>query len=269
MHVIAVKPIPPGLRNNREVHLDYLKHLKESVATLREIVDEAKVERQLGRSIASACLYTKHSQELLEYVVQIVLWYLDTGCSKHMTGDHSRLRNFVKEFIGTVRFGNDHFGAIMGTRSFIFYAWIDKFKARTKFGSYSTLCTPANKDLDILFQPMFDEYLEPPPVDRPVSPAPAVPGPVNSVGTPSTTTIDQHAPSLSHLPSSSALQSPCLHQGVTAESTLMDENLFAPVDNDPFINIFALEPTSVASSSGDVSSANSTYVTQIIHHLRK
>nr|GEZ62773.1 integrase, catalytic region, zinc finger, CCHC-type, peptidase aspartic, catalytic [Tanacetum cinerariifolium] len=208
MHVIAVKPIPPRLRNNREVHLDYLKHLKESVATLREIVDEAKV-------------------------VQIVLWYLDTGCSKHMTGDRSRLRNFVKEFIGTVRFGNDHFGAIMGTRSFIFYAWIDKFKARTKFGSYSTLCTPANKDLEILFQPMFDEYLEPPRVDRPVSPAPAVPGPVNSVGTPSTTTIDQHAPSLSHSPSSSALQSPCLHQGVTAESSLMDENLFAPVDNDP------------------------------------
>ncbi|GKF13378.1 hypothetical protein Tco_0054840 [Tanacetum coccineum] len=30
-----------------------------------------------------------------------------------MTGDHSRLRNFVKKFIGTVRFENDHFGAIM------------------------------------------------------------------------------------------------------------------------------------------------------------
>ncbi|GJT63645.1 retrovirus-related pol polyprotein from transposon TNT 1-94 [Tanacetum coccineum] len=31
-----------------------------------------------------------------------------------MTGDRSRLRNFMKKFIGTVRFGNDHFGAIMG-----------------------------------------------------------------------------------------------------------------------------------------------------------
>nr|GFB73356.1 hypothetical protein [Tanacetum cinerariifolium] len=37
MYDINVKPIPPRLRNNREVHLDYLKHLKESVATLREI----------------------------------------------------------------------------------------------------------------------------------------------------------------------------------------------------------------------------------------
>ncbi|GJV99140.1 integrase, catalytic region, zinc finger, CCHC-type containing protein [Tanacetum coccineum] len=53
---------------NREVHLHYLRHLKESVDTLREIVEEAKVERPLDRSLASACRYTKHSQELLEYV---------------------------------------------------------------------------------------------------------------------------------------------------------------------------------------------------------
>ncbi|GJQ96968.1 retrovirus-related pol polyprotein from transposon TNT 1-94 [Tanacetum coccineum] len=52
-------------------------------------------------------------------VVQIVLWYLDSGCSKHMTGDRSRLMNFVKKFIGTVRFGNDHFGAIMGYGDYV------------------------------------------------------------------------------------------------------------------------------------------------------
>ncbi|GJZ06746.1 integrase, catalytic region, zinc finger, CCHC-type containing protein [Tanacetum coccineum] len=52
-------------------------------------------------------------------VVQIVFWYLDSGCSKHMTGDRSRLRNFVKKFIGTVRFGNDHFGAIMGYGDYV------------------------------------------------------------------------------------------------------------------------------------------------------
>nr|GEU46777.1 hypothetical protein [Tanacetum cinerariifolium] len=69
MYAIDVEPIPHCLRNNREVHLDYLKHLKESVETLREIVKKAKVERPLDRSLASACLYTKHSQELLEYVI--------------------------------------------------------------------------------------------------------------------------------------------------------------------------------------------------------
>nr|GEW05396.1 integrase, catalytic region, zinc finger, CCHC-type, peptidase aspartic, catalytic [Tanacetum cinerariifolium] len=191
-----------------------------------------------------------------------------------MIRDRSRLKNFVKKFIGTVRFGNDHFGAIMGygdyvigdsvifrvyymegldticflsaqyrTRSYIFDAWTDKFRARTKFGSCSTLCTPTNKELDILFQHMFDEYLEPLRVERPVSPAPVVPVLVNSASTLSSTSIDQDAPSPSHSPSSSVLQSLCLHQGVAAESPLMDVNPFAPVDNDPFINIFAREPT--------------------------
>nr|GFA14376.1 hypothetical protein [Tanacetum cinerariifolium] len=69
MYVINVELIPPRLRNNKEVHLDYLKHLKESVETLCEIVEEANVERLLDRSLAYVCLYTKHSQELLEYVI--------------------------------------------------------------------------------------------------------------------------------------------------------------------------------------------------------
>ncbi|GJV76642.1 retrovirus-related pol polyprotein from transposon TNT 1-94 [Tanacetum coccineum] len=111
---------------------------------------------------------------------------------------------------------------------------------------------PTNKELEILFQPMFDEYLEPPCVERPVSPALAIFVPVNSAGTPSSTTIDQDAPSPSHSPSSSALQSPSLHQGVAADTTLMEDNPFAPVDNHPFINVFASEPSFEASSSRDL-----------------
>ncbi|GJW06228.1 retrovirus-related pol polyprotein from transposon TNT 1-94 [Tanacetum coccineum] len=51
-------------------------------------------------------------------VVQIVLWYLDSGCSKHMTGDRSQLTNFVSKFLGTVKFGNDHVAKIMGYRDY-------------------------------------------------------------------------------------------------------------------------------------------------------
>ncbi|GJQ99048.1 hypothetical protein Tco_0522033 [Tanacetum coccineum] len=47
-------------------------------------------------------------------VVQIVLWYLDSSCSRHMTGDRSKLINYMEKFIGTVRFGNDQFAAIVG-----------------------------------------------------------------------------------------------------------------------------------------------------------
>nr|GFA31660.1 retrovirus-related Pol polyprotein from transposon TNT 1-94 [Tanacetum cinerariifolium] len=47
-------------------------------------------------------------------IVQIVLWYLDSGCSKHMTGDRSQLMNSVDNFLGTVKFDNDHVAKIMG-----------------------------------------------------------------------------------------------------------------------------------------------------------
>ncbi|GKG40259.1 hypothetical protein Tco_0467036, partial [Tanacetum coccineum] len=83
----------------------------------------------------------------------------------------------------------------------------------------------------------FDEYLEPPRVERPVSPASAVPVPVNSADTPSSTTIDQDAPSPSYSPSSSALQSLNSYQGVAVGSTVIEDNPFAPVDNNPFVNV--------------------------------
>nr|GEX97472.1 retrovirus-related Pol polyprotein from transposon TNT 1-94 [Tanacetum cinerariifolium] len=66
--------------NNRDAHLDYLRHLKESMETIHEIVEEAKVVRPLDRSIVSARRYTQHLQELLE---------------------------------------NDHFGAIMGYGDYV------------------------------------------------------------------------------------------------------------------------------------------------------
>ncbi|GJY96424.1 retrovirus-related pol polyprotein from transposon TNT 1-94 [Tanacetum coccineum] len=47
-------------------------------------------------------------------VVQIVLWYLDSGCSKHKTGDRSQLTNFVYKFLSTVKFCNDQIVKIIG-----------------------------------------------------------------------------------------------------------------------------------------------------------
>ncbi|GKB64734.1 hypothetical protein Tco_0920920 [Tanacetum coccineum] len=38
-------------------------------------------------------------------VVQIFLWYLDSGCSKHMIGYCSQFTNFVNKFLGIVKFG--------------------------------------------------------------------------------------------------------------------------------------------------------------------
>nr|GFC06854.1 hypothetical protein [Tanacetum cinerariifolium] len=54
------------------------------------------------------------NKRVVTLVVQIILWYLDSGCSKHMTEDRSQLINFVQKFLGTVKFGNDHVAKIMG-----------------------------------------------------------------------------------------------------------------------------------------------------------
>nr|GEZ67946.1 hypothetical protein [Tanacetum cinerariifolium] len=59
MYAINVEPMPPRNRNNREVYLDYLKHRKESVETLREIVEEARIEKPLDNTLENACFYTK------------------------------------------------------------------------------------------------------------------------------------------------------------------------------------------------------------------
>ncbi|GKC85623.1 retrovirus-related pol polyprotein from transposon TNT 1-94 [Tanacetum coccineum] len=127
MYVIDVEPIPPRNRNNREVHLDYLKILKESVETLSEIVEEAKVERPLDSSLASTCLYTKHSQALLEYVIGTCPKDFNQRDKNHAATPLTRKKqvtfedqwNFIKKFTGTVRFGNYHFGAIIGYGDYV------------------------------------------------------------------------------------------------------------------------------------------------------
>ncbi|GJZ35413.1 retrovirus-related pol polyprotein from transposon TNT 1-94 [Tanacetum coccineum] len=58
------------------------------------------------------------SSKIAKNVVKIVLWYLDSGCSKHMTGNRSQLVNFVSKFLGTIRFGNDQIARIMGYGDF-------------------------------------------------------------------------------------------------------------------------------------------------------
>ncbi|GJW89230.1 retrovirus-related pol polyprotein from transposon TNT 1-94 [Tanacetum coccineum] len=47
-------------------------------------------------------------------LVEIILFIIDTGCLKHMTGNLKLLSNFVEKFLGTVKFGNDRIPPILG-----------------------------------------------------------------------------------------------------------------------------------------------------------
>nr|GFA33625.1 integrase, catalytic region, zinc finger, CCHC-type, peptidase aspartic, catalytic [Tanacetum cinerariifolium] len=52
-------------------------------------------------------------------IVQICLWIIDSGCSKHMTGNRALLTNFMEKFFETVRFGNNDFAMIDGYRDVV------------------------------------------------------------------------------------------------------------------------------------------------------
>ncbi|GJU38864.1 retrovirus-related pol polyprotein from transposon TNT 1-94, partial [Tanacetum coccineum] len=127
---------------------------------------------------------------------------------------------------------------------------------------------PTDKDLELLFQPMFDEYFEVTRVDAPVPSATAVNAHVVPQGTSVTTTFAQDAPSTSFSPSSSGIQPPVIQHdvaiGPTNEDTPITQATLHP-SNNPVTR----EPGSAQSSSGDVSIAEPNQVTQPPDHLRK
>ncbi|GJX28213.1 hypothetical protein Tco_0236292 [Tanacetum coccineum] len=69
----------------------------------------------INKSSVTACndnLNAKTSN--VNFLVEIILFIVDSGCSKHMTGNLKLLTNFVEKFLGTVKFGNDQIAPILG-----------------------------------------------------------------------------------------------------------------------------------------------------------
>ncbi|GJT74988.1 retrovirus-related pol polyprotein from transposon TNT 1-94 [Tanacetum coccineum] len=77
---------------------------------------------------------------------------------------------------------------------------------------------PTDKDLELLFQPMFDEYFEVTRVDAPVPSATAVNAHVVPPGTSVSTTFAQDTPSTSFSPSSSGIQPLVIQHDVVSSS---------------------------------------------------
>nr|GFB70495.1 hypothetical protein [Tanacetum cinerariifolium] len=112
---------------------------------------------------------------------------------------------------------------------------------------------PLRNDWDLLFQLMFDELLNPPPsVDhqatKVIAPIGDVIPPVHadSIGSPSSTTADQDAPSLSKSHTTTEIQSLVIPQDVEKDNLDME---VAHMGNDPLIGVHILEATSAQSSS--------------------
>ncbi|GKC19859.1 putative ribonuclease H-like domain-containing protein [Tanacetum coccineum] len=116
---------------------------------------------------------------------------------------------------------------------------------------------PSRTDWDILFQPMFDELLTPPPsvdlsapevialIDEVVAPVPVV-----STGSPSSTTVDQDAPSPSNSQTTPETQPPAIPNDVEEGNHDIE---VAHIGNDSYFGITIPEVPSNQSSSSDLS----------------
>ncbi|GKC88093.1 retrovirus-related pol polyprotein from transposon TNT 1-94 [Tanacetum coccineum] len=127
---------------------------------------------------------------------------------------------------------------------------------------------PTNKDLELLFQLMFDEYFKNPTGDHQMPHVPAAPTLAIPTGPSVSISFDHDTPSGSHSPSSSAHQSSSVHHGVATKHSF-EVNPFAAIEYEPFVNVIAPDPNSEASSSGIITITTPNQSTQPHEHLRK
>ncbi|GKA91731.1 hypothetical protein Tco_0813656 [Tanacetum coccineum] len=87
-----------------EVHVR--KNKKTNVMSKKNVVQTKKIVTNVDVKNALKVKY-------------IILWIVDSGCSKHMIGNLKLLKYFVEKFMGIIRFGNDHFEAIKGYGDYV------------------------------------------------------------------------------------------------------------------------------------------------------
>nr|GEU58722.1 hypothetical protein [Tanacetum cinerariifolium] len=108
--------VRPSLNNNKSViNTKAISSVPNS---------KLNVNSDLKCATCNGCLFfDNHDSCVLEFInsvnarvksISTKKPYLNSGCSKHMTGDCSQLINFVQKFLGTVKFGNDHVAKIIG-----------------------------------------------------------------------------------------------------------------------------------------------------------
>nr|GEZ58641.1 hypothetical protein [Tanacetum cinerariifolium] len=104
------------------------KTLRKTVASETTNQKPRNITRKLYERVSKACSwwYPKFTPSGYTWkpkfeignvnpnLVEIVLFIVNSGCSKHMTGNLKLLSNFVEKFLGTVKFRNDQIVPIIG-----------------------------------------------------------------------------------------------------------------------------------------------------------
>ncbi|GKC74568.1 retrovirus-related pol polyprotein from transposon TNT 1-94 [Tanacetum coccineum] len=276
-----------------------------SNAHVKHFMRNAKFESICA--ICNKCLFNaNHDMCVIDYVndvnvVQIILWYLDSGCSKHMTENRSQLINFVNKFLGTVRFGNDHIAKIMGygdyqmgnvTISWVYYvegleavatacytqnrSLIRKRHNKTPYELlhdrkpdlsylyvFGALCYPTNDGEDIA---MASEQFSSGPEPKLLTPGTISSGLMQNIP-PSTPYVP---PTKNDCSYSHCNRTCCFHRFTFP--TIIDQDApstIAHMDNNPYVDFPILEPSSEDSSSQVVIPNNVHLMNQPPEHINQ
>ncbi|GJX60928.1 integrase, catalytic region, zinc finger, CCHC-type containing protein [Tanacetum coccineum] len=115
--LLAMNDEAGGTLNDEEN--DFMLDNSYGDETLEELTVAVIMMAQIQPADDNAETEQKYDAEAVSEVIQLVLWIVDSGCLKHMTGNLQLLRNFVEKFMGIVHFGNDHFAAITGYGDYV------------------------------------------------------------------------------------------------------------------------------------------------------
>nr|GEY80711.1 integrase, catalytic region, zinc finger, CCHC-type, peptidase aspartic, catalytic [Tanacetum cinerariifolium] len=77
-----------------------------------DVEHHRSVKFSKNKTSVTACNDSLNAKTL--NLVENVLFIVDSGCSKHMTGNLKLLINFVEKFLGTIKFRNDQIAPILG-----------------------------------------------------------------------------------------------------------------------------------------------------------
>nr|GEV54905.1 retrovirus-related Pol polyprotein from transposon TNT 1-94 [Tanacetum cinerariifolium] len=202
----------------KDAHEVYFEKTIENTDTLRGLVECARKQNPSEPLLESACMFTKHVPELLvcvsktcpsltkpcEKLVVVTPMKKDkkvrfaepvtSSSSIPKQTDSLKTKDSNKPLLTSTRVKPTT--SASGSKPSGNTKITTTKEVPLKETTITPVITPSPALKEILFQPMFDEYLNPPPCVDPQVLTVIAPEPVVSTGTPSSTTIDQDSPSL-------------------------------------------------------------------------
>nr|GEV45036.1 hypothetical protein [Tanacetum cinerariifolium] len=209
VYKLDLPPLYPCIKNNMAAHVDYLKHTHENVDILHEIVEHARDLRPLYSDLASPVVstpcytqncslirlrYNKTPYEHMHEKKPDLSFIHVFGLLCYMTNDSKdwgKLKPKVDIAMASKQFSSEPVPQLIthGTLS---------SRLMPNPPSSTPYVPPIKNDWDILFQPMFDEFFNPPPSVVSLVPAGVARRPTHPTGSPVSASLEQDVPSSSH-----------------------------------------------------------------------